>query len=141
MADIKELAIAAWRLEKWIDSINVEKKMAGKSALRSIKKYLEEAEITTEDWTGQKFDTGLAVIVINNEDEDCDDEDLIIVEMVRPVILEKGSVIEFGRVIIGSTPRSTIAEEKTIVKNENKFFTFFKQIFKKKNNIIKGDKE
>ena len=140
MADIKELAIAAWRLEKWIDSINVEKKMAGKSALRSIKKYLEEAEITTEDWTGQKYVTGLAVTVINNEDEEGDEEDLIIVEMVRPVIIEKGSVIEFGRVIIGSTPRSA-TEEKAAKKEkkESKFVAFFKRIFKKNKN--KGDKK
>ena len=39
-ADIKELAVAAWRLEKWLDNLVVDRKMAAKSALRSIKKYI-----------------------------------------------------------------------------------------------------
>ena len=39
-ADIKELAVAAWRLEKWLDNLVADRKMAAKSALRSIKKYI-----------------------------------------------------------------------------------------------------
>ena len=42
MADITEIAVAAWRLEKWLDNVNVERKMAEKSSLRAIKKYLSE---------------------------------------------------------------------------------------------------
>ena len=45
MADISEIAVAAWRLEKWLDNVNVERKMAAKSALRAIKKYLQENNI------------------------------------------------------------------------------------------------
>ena len=39
-ADIRELATATWRLEKWLDNLNAERKMAAKSALRNIKKYI-----------------------------------------------------------------------------------------------------
>ena len=44
-ADIKELAVAAWRLEKWLDNLVADRKMAAKSALRSIKKYISASGV------------------------------------------------------------------------------------------------
>ena len=101
MADITEIAVAAWRLEKWLDNVNVERKMAAKSALRSIKKYLQEKEIEVVDLTGAKFDVGLAITVVNNESEETDEDKLLIREMVKPIIKEKGAVIQYGQVILG----------------------------------------
>ena len=98
-ADIKELAVATWRLEKWVDNLNCERKMAAKSALRSIKKYLTVSGIEIRDPMGSKFDPGLAVEVVNNESEDADNEDdLIIIETLSPYLYQNG---EF-RVIIGT---------------------------------------
>ena len=102
MADITEIAIAAWRLEKWLDNVNVERKMAAKSALRAIKKYLKENDIETLDLTGSKFDVGLAVSVVNNESDEVDEDNLIISEMVKPIIKERGAVIQYGQVILGT---------------------------------------
>lgn len=101
MADITEIAVAAWRLEKWLDNVNVERKMAAKSALRAIKKYLQENEIEVLDLTGSRFDVGLAVSVVNNESDETDEEKLIISEMVKPIIKERGAVIQYGQVILG----------------------------------------
>lgn len=101
MADITEIAVAAWRLEKWLDNVNVERKMAAKSALRSIKRYLQENEIEVIDLTGAGFDVGLAVSVVNNESSETDEDKLIIREMVKPIVKEKGSVIQYGQVILG----------------------------------------
>lgn len=101
MAEITEIAVAAWRLEKWLEHVNVERKMAAKSSLRSIKKFLEENEIEAIDLTGAKFDVGLAVSVVNNESEETDEDKLIIAEMVRPIIKERGAVIQYGQVILG----------------------------------------
>lgn len=101
MADITEIAVAAWRLEKWLDNVNVERKMAAKSSLRAIKKYLQENEIEVVDLTGSRFDVGLAVSVVNNESEETDEEKLLISEMVKPIIKEKGAVIQYGQVILG----------------------------------------
>ena len=61
MTSIMELATAAWRLEKWLNNLKSERKMAAKSALRIIKKFLEENEIEIEDLTERKFDVGLAI--------------------------------------------------------------------------------
>ena len=102
MADKTEIAIAAWRLEKWLHNVNVERKMAAKSALRAIKKYLKENDIETLDLTGSKFDVGLAVSVVNNESDEVDEDNLIISEMVKPIIKERGAVIQYGQVILGT---------------------------------------
>ena len=69
-ADIKELAVAAWRLEKWLDNLNSDRKMAAKSALRSIKKYIAALAVEVVDPVGSKFDPGLAIEVVNNDDDE-----------------------------------------------------------------------
>lgn len=101
MADITEIAVAAWRLEKWLDNVNVERKMAAKSSLRAIKKYLSENNIEVIDLTGSKFDVGLAVSVVNNESDETDEDKLVISEMVKPIIKENGAVIQYGQVVLG----------------------------------------
>ena len=101
MTDVKDVAVAAWRLEKWLDNIKVERKMAAKSSLRAIKRYLDENHIEVIDLTGTKFDVGLAVSVVNNESDETDEEKLIISEMVKPIIKENGAVIQYGQVILG----------------------------------------
>ena len=42
---MEELAVAYWRLAKWVDAVDVEHKMAASSALRHIKKYLDKNKI------------------------------------------------------------------------------------------------
>jgi len=100
--NIKELAVAAWRLEKWLDNTSVERKMAAKSALRSIKKYIADMDVEIKDPAGAKFDPGLAVEVINNEDEAAPEEDLIIVETISPYIYQNGKLLQHAKVIIGA---------------------------------------
>lgn len=102
MTDITEIAVASWRLEKWLDNVNVERKMAAKSALRAIKKYLSENNIEIIDLTGTRFDVGLAITVVNNESDETDEDKLVISEMVKPIIKQNGSVIQYGQVILGN---------------------------------------
>ena len=101
-ADIKELATAAWRLERWLNQLNTDRKMAAKSALRSIKKYIADSGVEIKDPTGAKFDPGLAVEVVNNEAEDAHEEELIITETLAPYIYQDGKLIQYARVIIGT---------------------------------------
>ena len=105
--NVKDLATAVWRLEKWIDSLVVERKMAGVSALRSIKKYLESQEVTIVDPVGNKFDPGLAIEVVNNESDSEDEENLIIIETLTPNIYQEGKLIQHARVIIGDAVKET----------------------------------
>ncbi len=102
-ADIKELAIAAWRLERWLDNLNSDRKMAAKSALRSIKRYIAASGIEVVDPIGSKFDPGLAIEVVNNEADDLDEASLIIIETVAPYVYQNGELISHARVIIGAS--------------------------------------
>lgn len=101
-ADIKELAVAAWRLEKWLDNLNSDRKMAAKSALRSIKKYIAALAVEVVDPVGSKFDPGLAIEVVNNEAPETPEENLIIIETLAPYVYQNGELIQHARVIIGT---------------------------------------
>lgn len=101
-ADIRELAVAAWRLEKWLDNLNSDRKMAAKSALRSIKKYITASGVEVKDPIGSKFDPGLAVEVVNNEADGAEEEDLIIIETLAPYVYQNGELLQHARVIIGT---------------------------------------
>lgn len=122
MADIKELAISYWRMNKWLINANVERKMAASSALRSIKKYLDANGVEVLDLTGQKFDSGLAVDVINNDiPEGANDENALISEMIKPIIMQNGSVIQFGQVSVGLTVKKQAKNNpvKEVAENQN----------------------
>ena len=113
-ADIKELAVAAWRLEKWLDNLNSDRKMAAKSALRSIKKYIAALEIEVVDPVGSKFDPGLAIEVVNNEAPEALEENLIIIETLSPYVYQSGELIQYARVIIGTLVKEAKANNEII---------------------------
>ena len=123
-ADIKDLAVATWRLEKWVDNLNCDRKMAAKSALRSIKKFLTASGVEIRDPLGSKFDPGLAVEVVNNEAEDTgNEEDLIIIETLSPYLYQNGELIQHARVIIGKelkeNPETSLESEETLTADRN----------------------
>jgi len=107
--NIAELAVAAWRLERWLDNLQAERKMAAKSSLRSIKKFLDASGVEIVDPVGWKFDPGLPIEVVNNEAPDVDESDLIVIETNAPIIKKDDAPIQFGRVILGVN----IKEQKT----------------------------
>lgn len=114
--DIRELATATWRLEKWLDNLNAERKMAAKSALRNIKKYISACNVEVKDPLGSKFDPGLAVEVVNNESPEIPEEELIIIETLAPYVYQDGELIQYARVIIGSEIKE--AKQNNEIKEE-----------------------
>lgn len=111
-SDIKDLAIATWRLERWLDNLNSDRKMAAKSALRSIKRFISASGVEVVDPIGSKFDPGLAVEVVNNEADDLDEESLIIIETLAPYVYQNGELISHARVIIGATVKEAKANNE-----------------------------
>lgn len=99
--NIAELAVAAWRFERWLDNLNAERKMAAQKSLREIKKFLDASDIEIVDPLGWKFDPGLAVEVVNNEAEDVNEEELIIIQTNSPIVKQGGAVIQYGKIILG----------------------------------------
>ena len=120
---MEELAFAYWRLAKWVEAADVEHKMAATSALRQVKKFLDENNIEIVDYTGQKFDSGYAIDVLGRKSgEDLPEEELVIVETVRPIILEEGEVVKYGQAFLGvstsavepSAPAFSVGKTKAI---------------------------
>lgn len=99
--NIAELAVAAWRLERWLENLNAERKLAAKKSLREIKGFLEASGIEVVDPLGWKFDEGLPLQIVNNEADD--EDDVIIVQTTAPIVKENGAVIQAGKVILGKT--------------------------------------
>ena len=116
-ADIKELAVAAWRLEKWLENLQADRKMAAKSALRTIKRYIALNGVEIKDPIGARFDPGLAIEVVNNEAEGAPEDSLIITETLTPYIYQDGKLLQHARVIIGTNcenaAKSEAASERT----------------------------
>ena len=115
--NIAELAVAAWRLERWLDNLVAERKMAAKSSLRSIKKFLEASNIEVVDPVGTRFDPGLAIEVINNEASDIDESELIIIETNAPIVKQDGAVIQYGRVILGTSVKEQKSNSEIVTDN------------------------
>lgn len=100
--NIAELAVAAWRLERWLDNLNADRKMAAKKSIREIKSYLDASGIEIVDPLGWKFDPGLAIEIVNNEAPDVEESELIVIQTSAPIIKKEGAVVQYGKVILGT---------------------------------------
>lgn len=100
MTDLKELAVAYWRLKKWVSDLNTDKKLPAESALRVFEEYISNNNIEIVDLTNQIYDAGLAVEIIYCENNETPSESPIITEMLRPVILQNNNLILNGQVVI-----------------------------------------
>ncbi len=97
--DIVDLAIAYWRLKRWLDKVEVEKKVSPYSSLRKIEKYLNEQGVELIGYDGQKYDIGLPVSVAD-EDDFCDCDDAIIDQTIEPVVVFEKRIVHYGKVIL-----------------------------------------
>lgn len=98
-----ELAIESWRLEHWLAGLPPEK-VASKlrHIARRLQKFLTERELAALDLTGQKYEPGMAVEVLEVvPDEHARTQEKLIVEMVAPLILWRGRVVRHGQVVVG----------------------------------------
>ena len=93
--ELCSLATAIWRLKRWSDKN--QDVMEVKSVAYSLMKYITEQNIEIIDLTGERFNDGLAVSIIDSSD----DEQPYIVQMLKPIILQNGSVIQYGQVCLG----------------------------------------
>jgi hypothetical protein len=98
-----ELAIESWRLEHWLAGLPPEK-VASKlrHVARRLQKFLTERELAALDLTGQKYEPGMAVEVLEVlTDESLRAREKLIAEMVAPIILWRGRVVRHGQIVIG----------------------------------------
>jgi hypothetical protein len=97
---IVTLALEIWRMWSSVKS-NSPNSDAHHDSVRKLMEVIEEAGCKFVDLTGQAYDAGLAVDILDTEvDRDQPVGALIVKEMVSPVIVWQGSVVHFGQVIV-----------------------------------------
>ncbi|MDQ1613065.1 MAG: hypothetical protein QOG00_2996 [Pyrinomonadaceae bacterium] len=97
-----ELAIESWRLDSWLATLPPEK-VASKlrHVARRLQKFLSERELGALDLTGKSYEPGMSVEVLEAlEDERLARHERLIDEMVEPIILWRGRVVKYGRVVV-----------------------------------------
>jgi hypothetical protein len=105
-----ELAIESWRLEHWLAGLPPEK-VASKlrHIARRLQKFLTERELAALDLTGQKYEPGMAVEVLEVlADESLHEHEKLIAEMVAPIILWRGRVVRHGQIVLGEGSRGAM---------------------------------
>jgi molecular chaperone GrpE (heat shock protein) len=98
-----ELAIESWRLEHWLAGLPPEKAASKlRHIARRLQKFLTERELAALDLTGQKYEPGMAVEVLEVvPDEHARAGEKLIVEMVAPIITWRGRVVRHGQIVVG----------------------------------------
>lgn len=102
LAALVELAIESWRLEQWIAAMPPEKTASKvRHVARRLQKFLSERELSSLDLTGQKYEPGMAVEVLEAfADESLRADEKLIAEMVAPIVLWRGRVVRHGQVVV-----------------------------------------
>lgn len=102
LASLIELAIEGWRLDAWLATLPPEK-VASKlrHVARRLQKFVSERELSALDLTGRNYEPGMSVEVLEAlEDERLGEHERLIDEMVEPIILWRGRVVKYGRVVV-----------------------------------------
>lgn len=108
------IAIEAWRMSRLLSDPKADHRQASvmKYSVSKIRETLESAGITWEDLTGQSYETGLAVDILDVEGTKSSDSDTqVIVEMVEPIILFGGKLLRHGKAVTEWSKGSTDSQE------------------------------
>jgi hypothetical protein len=102
LASLIELAVEHWRLERWLAKLDQDESIAhGRHVARRLNKFLSERELAVLDLSGQPYEPGLAVEVLDViQEEEMPRETQLIDETVTPIVMWRGTVVQFGQVII-----------------------------------------
>ncbi|MDQ1592625.1 MAG: hypothetical protein QOG71_3252 [Pyrinomonadaceae bacterium] len=102
LAALIELAIESWRLDSWLATLPPEK-VASKlrHVARRLQKFLSERELSALDLTGKSYEPGMSVEVLEAlKDERLARHERLVDEMVEPIILWRGRVVKYGRIVV-----------------------------------------
>ncbi len=112
---LAEMAVDCWRLNRWIEGKGVDDSLTvPRHVLRRMSRFLESCAISTVDLTGQAFDPGLALEVIDLvDDSDLAPESSVIKETLSPLIMWNNRTIKHSQVVVHSNNRHNNSEEST----------------------------
>lgn len=105
---LADIAVEAWRFGSVLGVVT--QRMDYMDAERLIGQYrwfekkvqtaLSQTDIRLVDLTGQAYNVGMAATPLNLDEFDTDD--LVVVQMVEPIVMSGGRVIRAGSVMLGS---------------------------------------
>jgi hypothetical protein len=106
-ASIIDIAVEAWRFRRVFSSA-ISKLDAAESSryfnqyhyfFKKVESALENANLDIINVEGQKYDIGLPVSPLNME-EFSQEDNLVIEQMIEPIIMDSGKVVKPGTVIL-----------------------------------------
>ena len=102
LSALVELAIDGWRLQRWALARGFEKdRVVARQAARTLTSFLDGLGFETCDLVGQPYDPGLAVDVVDSEeDAGAPAESVKIEVMLAPIVLRNGRLIRPGQVAV-----------------------------------------
>ena len=102
LAALIELAVEGWRLDGWLAALPPDKAASKlRHVARRLQNFLSARELSALDLTGGRYEPGMSVEVLEALDDDClGPDERLIDEMVEPVILWRGRVVKYGRVVV-----------------------------------------
>jgi hypothetical protein len=104
ISDLTDLAIEAWRLQRWAFMSGFERERTiPRRTTRSLTSFLTDAGFEFCDLSGQPYDPGLAVEVVDTEG-DKNAGSAWISETVSPIVLWHGHMVRTGEVVIRYGP-------------------------------------
>ena len=112
------LMLETWRLWQAIGKLEAQfNTIAIRYPIKKMKDALESSGCKFIDLTGQSYDTGMAVDIITTEEDSLiKSGDIIIKEMVSPIILWNDMLLRHGQVVLakGITDDKGLDKEQTL---------------------------
>jgi hypothetical protein len=114
LSSLVDLAIEAWRLERWLSELDSRQSTAaGRFVARRVADFVAGCGLETVDMTGQPYEPGLAVELLGHvQDATLPPGKVLVDEMVAPLCLWHGKVVRMGQVVTrsASSPASSGGE-------------------------------
>jgi hypothetical protein len=111
LSALVDLAIEAWRLERWLSELDSRQSTAaGRFVARRVTDFVAGCGLETVDMTGQPYEPGLAVELLGHvQDITLPPGTVLVDEMVAPLCLWHGKVVRMGQVVTrsASSPASS----------------------------------
>jgi hypothetical protein len=102
LSALTDLAVDCWRLQNWAFVRGHEKeRVVARQVSRALSSFLSEIGLETCDLAGQPYDPGLAVEVVDSEeDATAPNGSVKIQEMLAPIVLRNGKLVRVGQVAL-----------------------------------------
>ena len=109
--DFVKIAIEIWRLRNYIEPIQDKKISIIRHSILNLFSILEKEGITFVELKDQPYDAGMSLEVIDIEENPQRFKGVnIIKEIIEPIILLNGQIINPGRIVL---EKGTLKEEKS----------------------------